>query len=64
MFRFFIYNIFGSLTKYNSAISGRFNLQNFLEPIAYIKPRKVVLCQTPEDVVNKKRNMINFDSQK
>ena len=40
------------------------NLQNFLDSIAYIIPRITVSCQTPDDVVNKQRNMSNFSIHK
>ena len=41
------------VTRPLEALSGWFALQNFLELIAYIITRTAVLCQTPEDVVNK-----------
>ena len=42
------------------ALSAGFYLQNFLEFIAYIIPHTVVLCQTPEDVVNKTTKHVEF----
>ena len=39
-------------------------MQNFLESIAYIIARIIVSFQTPEDVVNKQRNMSNLSIQK